>query len=283
MNATNLHSGHRARWAPWLRAFAALLAGALLLAGCAARGGLGGGGSGTPDTGNPNADKNARIRLELAEGYYQRGQPEVALSEVDQALRLAPDYVPAHTMRALIEMSLGQDAQAEASFRSALSLAPNNADALHNYGWFLCNARRFDESFKMFRRALSIPGYRDVVRTDLAFGVCQYRAGDVAGAEKTLRAGFALDASNPALSTNLALVLYREHRFQDALFYIRRVNAGSSASAQSLWLGVLIARAGASANDAADWTRQLVQRFPDSQEAVAAQQGRFDASPLLVP
>ncbi len=238
--------------------------------------------SATSSTGHAEADKNAQIRLELAEGYYQRGQAEVALSEVGKALDQAPDYVPAYTMQALIQMSLGQNPQAEQSFRKALSIAPGNADALHNYGWFLCTNHRYPESFTMFQRALAVPGYRYPERTDLAYGVCQYRAGDLVGAEKTLRAGFSLDPANPALSTNLALVLYRQNKFKDALFYIQRVNTGKYASAQSLWVGILIARRSGDTLDTDTWTTQLEQRFPDSREAIAVQQGRFD-DPSLLP
>ena len=225
--------------------------------------------------------KNARIRLELAEGYYQRGQPEVALGEVDKALAMSPDYVAAYNVKGLIQMSLSQNDKAEDSFRKALGLAPDNGDTLHNYGWFLCSRARYPESFSMFERALKVPGYRSVERTELALGVCQLRAGQDAAAEATLRRGFALDPANPALATNLALALYRQHKAKDALFYIRRVNAGNAANAQSLWLGVLIARSADDADDQAQWSTQLTQRFPNSQEAIAVQQGHFDASGLL--
>ncbi|WP_018912401.1 type IV pilus biogenesis/stability protein PilW [Thiomonas sp. FB-6] len=256
-----------------------------VLGGCAAPGG-GASGSGNyagtaPGTQPTQADKSARIRLELAEGYYQRGQPDVALGEVTQALQEDPGYVPAYTMQALIHMSLGQNDQAESSFRKALSLAPSNPDTLHNYGWFLCSVKRYPESFEMFRKALAVPGYRNAQRTDLAYGVCQYRAGDLPGAEKTLRQGFALDPSNPALSTNLAMVQYLRHEYPKAMFYIRRVNSGNAATAQTLWLGVLIARKAGDAVSSNQWSQQLVQKYPDSAEAIAAQQGHYDDSALL--
>jgi type IV pilus assembly protein PilF len=83
------------------------------------------------------------------------------------------------------------------------------------------------------------------------------------------------------LSTNLAVVLDRMGKPKEALFYIARVNGGQYASAQSLWVGILIARKAGNGVDAALWTNQLVQRFPDSREAIAAQQGRFNDSALL--
>ncbi|WP_079419435.1 type IV pilus biogenesis/stability protein PilW [Thiomonas intermedia] len=260
-----------------------LMAGALLLGGCATQtqraADMGSGAALTPQ--QSDVLKRVQLRLELAEGYYQRGQFQVALEEVNKALADKSDYVPAYTMRALIYTALNDSAKADANYREALRLAPDNPDALHNYGWFLCQQRRYPDSFAQFNKALSIQNYRYPVRSYLALGVCQYRAGDWAASEGTLKKGFALDPGNPALSTNLAVVLDRMGKAKEALFYIARVNSGTYASAQSLWVGILIARKAGNAADVALWTNQIEQRFPDSREAIAAQQGRFDDSTLL--
>lgn len=260
-----------------------LMAGAALLGGCATqtqRAAEMGSGA-TLSTQQTDVLKRVQLRLELAEGYYQRGQFTVALEEVNKALAEKSDFVPAYTMRALIYTALNDSAKAEANYREALRLSPDNPDALHNYGWFLCQQRRYPDSFVQFNKALAIQNYRYPVRTYLALGVCQYRAGDLVASEGTLKKGFALDPGNPALSTNLAVVLDRIGKPKEALFYIARVNSGQYASAQSLWVGILIARKAGNAMDAALWTNQLVQRFPDSREAIAAQQGKFDDSALL--
>ncbi|MGC9184662.1 MAG: type IV pilus biogenesis/stability protein PilW [Thiomonas sp.] len=260
-----------------------LLAGAALLGGCATQtqraADMGSGAA--LSTSETAVLKRVQLRLELAEGYYQRGQFAVALEEVNKALAEKSDFVPAYTMRALIYTALNDSAKADANYREALRLSPDNADALHNYGWFLCQQRRYPESFAQFNKALSIQNYRYPVRTYLALGVCQYRANDLAASESTLKKGFALDPANPAVSTNLAVVLDRLGKAKEALFYIARVNSGQYASAQSLWVGILIARKAGNAVDAAQWINQLEQRFPDSREAIAAQQGRFDDSALL--
>ena len=263
--------------------FGVILAGASLLGGCATQSQRAADmGSGAAlSTSETAVLKRVQLRLELAEGYYQRGQFTVALEEVNKALAEKSDFVPAYTMRALIYSALNDSAKADANYREALRLSPDNPDALHNYGWFLCQQRRYPESFVQFNKALAIQNYRYPVRTYLALGVCQYRAGDWAASELTLKKGFALDPANPALSTNLAVVLNRLGKPKEALFYIARVNSGQYASAQSLWVGILIARKAGNAVDAALWTNQLEQRYPDSREAIAAQQGRFDDSALL--
>jgi type IV pilus assembly protein PilF len=263
--------------------FAVMLFAVALLGGCASQAQRAAEmGGGAPVGASESAVlKRVQLRLELAEGYYQRGQFQIALDEVNKALADKPDAVAAYNMRALIYMALGDNAKAEANFHEALRLSPDNADALHNYGWFLCQQKRYPAAFVQFDKALASPNYRYPVRTYLALGVCQYRAGDLNASEATLKKGFALDPANPALSTNLALVLDRLGKSKEALFYISRVNNGQYASAQSLWVGILIARHAGNALDAAQWTNQLEQRFPDSREAIAAQQGRFDDSTLL--
>ena len=260
----------------------AALTAAAVLGGCAAPHSPGAGTTGAAASGSESdALKRAQVRLELSEGYYQRGQLDVALSEADKALAEKSDFVPAYTMRALIYMAMNEPDKADSNYREALRLAPGNPDALHNYGWFLCRQKRYSASFAQFDKALATPNYRYPVRTYLALGVCQYRSGNWAAAEQSLRKGFALDPANPAVATNLAVVLDRLGKYDDALFYIARVNAGQYASAQSLWVGILIARKAGHPDDMAQWTNQLEQKFPDSTEAIAAQQGRYDDSALL--
>jgi type IV pilus assembly protein PilF len=36
---------------------------------------------------------------------------------------------------------------------------------MHNYGWFLCQQRRFADADLQFEAALLVPQYRDVTRT----------------------------------------------------------------------------------------------------------------------
>ena len=89
-----------------------------------------------------------------------------------------PDRTPA----------LGEPKLAEESFQRALQLNPRDGDAKHNFGWFLCQQRRYAEADAEFAGALALPQYRDVQRTLLAQGICQARAGQLAEAERRWRA-----------------------------------------------------------------------------------------------
>jgi len=230
----------------------------------------------TAPTDEASLRRRASVRLQLASAYFADAQYETALVEVQRAIEAEPKLAEAFNLRGLIYAALGDDAQAQASFRNALDLAPNDGDIMHNYGWYLCMQKHYAEAQAQFAAALAQPRYREPVRTMLAQGVCEARAGQLAEAERTLSRAYAIEPNNPSIALNLAEVLFQRGDYERARFYIRRVNASAqSASAQSMWLAARIeARAGnaAAANDIA---QQLVSRFPKSNEAAQYQLGKL--------
>ena len=225
----------------------------------------------------PEAQKRARARTELASAYFSRGQMTTALDEIKQAIVADPNYGQAFNLRGLIYANLGDNALAEESFKRALQLNASDGDSMHNYGWFLCQQKRYDESTAMFNRALALPQSRDSARTYFALGVCQAFAGQLLQSDASLSRSYQLDPTSPATATNLAEVLYRRGEYERARFYIRRVNAMPDVSnAQTLWLAARIEKKIGDQQGAADFGRQLRNRFPESREASAFARGAFD-------
>ena len=222
-------------------------------------------------------ERRARVRLELAGLYFGRGQSEIALNELNQALAAKPDLPEAYSLRGLIYASLGDAAQAESSFKRALEFNPRDADVMHNYAWFLCQQKRFDDAQVQFERAVAQPQYRDAVRTWMAQGVCLARAGRWPEAERALLKSYELDPANPFTAFSLSEVLLRRGELERARFYIRRVNSQpQQANAQSLWLAAKVERRLGDMQTLQDLGRQLRDRFPQSAEALQYEQGRFD-------
>lgn len=224
-----------------------------------------------------DATRRAQVRLELASLYFGRGQHETALNEIKTALAAKPDLPEAYSLRGLVYAAMGDVRQADDSFQQALRMAPNDGNTMHNYGWFLCQLQRHPEAEAQFTRALAQPQYRDVVRTYLAQGVCQARAGRWAEAERTLSRAFELDPSNPATAYNLSEVLLRRGELERARFYIRRVNAvPAQATAASLFLAARIERRAGNFENLQALGRQLRERFPQAPETLRFESGRFD-------
>jgi type IV pilus assembly protein PilF len=224
-----------------------------------------------------DADRVARLRLELASGYFSRGQLETALDEVKRALAARPDLAAGYNLRALIYASLGEHALAEESFRRALQLAPGDADTLHNHGWYLCQRQRFDEAEQRFDAALAQPQYRQAARTLLAKGLCQARAGRSDEAEATMTRAYELDPASPAAAFALGELLFRRGDLERARFYLRRVNSQpATRNAQSLWLAARIEHRLGNEAGVRALGDELRERYPRSPETLQMDKRAFD-------
>lgn len=249
---------------------------AMLLPGCAS---TGSGSSAEPKTESDRTDfdRRASVRVELATGYFARGQYDTALDEIKQALALKPELREAVNLRNLVYAAMGETAMAEEGFKRALNAAPTDGDAIHNYAWFLCQQGRWTPSRALFEQALALPNYRGSSRTLLARGVCEARNGEWPAAERSLSKAFEMDPANPAVALNLAEVLYHQQQYERARFYARRINAQADlVNAQSLWLELRIERKLNNGVVVDDLSQQLRRRFSDAVETQRLRDGRFD-------
>ena len=229
------------------------------------------------DSDQTDGERRAGIRLELAQGYFSRGQFNTALDELKLALQAKPDMREAVNLRGLIYASMGENQLAEDAFRRALVVYPNDPDTLHNYGWFMCQQQRWETSDALFDQALAQPTYRAPARTLLAKGVCEARAGRMLVAEKTLARAFELDPSSPAVAVNLSEVLFRNHELERARFYVKRVNGQpEQVNAQSLWLQLRIERKLGNVSQVDDLGLQMRRKYPQAPETQALDAGRYE-------
>ena len=221
--------------------------------------------------------RSAGVRLELASLYFSRGQFNTALDEIKLAIQADPNNAPAYNLSGLIYAALGNIAQADASFQRALQINPRDADTMNNYGWVLCQNQRYREADAQFQQALVQPNYRGGARTLRVMGICQARDNRLEDAEASLLRSYQIDPSSVETAVNLADVQYRRGSYERARFYIDRVNQSPGQSnAQTLWLGARIEYKLGNRVLAYGLGEQLRKRYPQSPEALAFEQGRFN-------
>ena len=260
----------------------ALCMSAWLLAGCATPGGApnaSGTGARTDlvtESDEPEARRRARIRMELASGYFSEGKATIALDELKQALVIDPTFPDAYNLRGLIYMRLNDVRLAEDSFRRALALNPRDANAAHNFGWMLCQQNRYPESFAAFNQALAVPLYNEQAKTYMTLGLCQDAAGQKPEAERSLLHSYEIDAANPITGFNLANLMYQRSDFNRSQFYIRRINNSEYANAETLWLGIKVERRMQNTEAVQQLADQLRRRYPKARELAAYERGAFN-------
>lgn len=267
-----------------LRALSNLLGSLLFLAGCA--------GAHAPQKQEPlpnleysaaseassraNPLERAKAHTELGIAYLGDRQYEIALSEAKIAIDSDDGYAPAYNLKGLVHMALRQNSAAEAAFRQALALAPDNPEFSNNYGWFLCQTGRIKESYAHFDKALRNPLYKTPATALHNMGVCALLDKDDATAESYLFRALKLDPNDLRAYYLLADIDYRRGRYEDAREWLRKLHEKIEPTAETIWLSLRIDRKLGDRRSEAANMGLLRSKFRDSPEYLLMMRGAFD-------
>lgn len=257
-----------------------LLLSALLLAACTQTPTLPGQASDPQGTYTPNPQPaqetelqyRARLHTELGANYLYRGQVDVALEELNEALKVAPDYAPAYNVLALLYMDLGELEKAEANFARALKIAPQDPEVHNNYGWYLCQRGRERDGLAQFEMALGNPLYRTPELALLNSGACHLRINELSAADAAFKRVLVLQPNNPKAMTGLAEIAYREGRYDDARTLLG-VPLQTAPPPRALYLAACIEDKRGDAAAARQHASELRARHPAAVETKALDSG----------
>ena len=217
--------------------------------------------------------QRAAIRTELAAGYYERGQMDVALEELGAAKSLDPSYPKLYNIYGLVYAMLGDRAKAEESFRQAIALAPDDSDIRENWGAYLCATGRAREAMPEFEQVLRDPLYKSPEIALINAGKCSVALGQTKNADEFLRRALTASPGNATAAYNLALLAYRESRVGEARAWMRPVMQQAAPPPEALYLGMCIERKQGDREAERSYESQLRNRWPDSPEAKAIASG----------
>jgi type IV pilus assembly protein PilF len=213
--------------------------------------------------------ERARMHTDLAGGYYERAQMDIAIEELNLAVATDPGYAPAYNVYGLVYAVLGDDRKAEQSFQRALELAPNDSDVHHNWGWYLCQHKREREALAQFEIAVSNALYRTPEIALLNAGRCAQTIGEIRVAESYFRRALAAQPGNALASYGVALIAYKEARYEEARRWMRTVMQTTTPPPEAIYLGLCIERKLGDRQAELSYISQLRNRFPDSVETKA--------------
>jgi type IV pilus assembly protein PilF len=218
--------------------------------------------------------QRAEIHTELAAGYYERTQMNVALDELAMAERFDPTYARIYNLYGLVYTVIGELPRAEAQFKRALELAPNDPEARHNWGWYLCTHGRERESIAEFEVAIRDSLYKTPEIALVNAGKCSAAIGDVAAADNYFRRALQLRPNDPSAAYNLALLSFKGGRLPESRALMKIVLQQSSSPApEALFLGMCIERKLGDRQSEQSYVAQLRNRYPDSAETRAIASG----------
>lgn len=223
----------------------------------------------------------AQRRLVLATAYFEQGQNDVAMQEVRATLNIDPHHASAYNLLGLIHQRNNAFALAQQSFEASAHLAKQStntlelANAQHNLGWLLCQQAQYAQAQAQFEQALLQTHYRQHGKTHMTAGLCHLRAGQTDAARQSWQQSLQHDGLNSVVRYQLALL---DWQAQPALAQnlLAPLHEHALGTPESLWLGVRVAKALDNLQDMQQLGQQLQQRYPESVQAKAWIQRKFD-------
>lgn len=227
-------------------------------------------------TGSPRA--RAKIHTELGAMYFQAGNLAVALDELRIALDADSRFYQAYSVRGLVHGALKEHAKAEADFKRALDIAPNDPEVNNNYGWYLCESGKERQSIAYFLNALKSPLYETPERAYANAGTCALKAGDIEGAQGYLLQAVQLSRDGaPLARLQLAKLFYQRGILEEARIYLAdALRMIEPPTAEALWLGVRLERKLGNRTGEGGYAAQLRSRYPTSPEYQEFLKGNFE-------
>ena len=168
-----------------------------------------------------SADDAALALYRVGEQQLQDAQWEQAAQSFRQALALDAQFAEAHANLGYVLDQVGEHAPAESCYRRALELAPDNATLHLNLGAMLALQKRHAEAQDCYAAALALEPQSSACWSNLGALNLNLKREDTA--EACLRHAIALDPANHRASFNLAYLQLRRGNFEEgwALFEAR--------------------------------------------------------------
>jgi tetratricopeptide (TPR) repeat protein len=179
----------------------------------------------------------------LGAALEEKGEPEGALHEYLEAVRLDPDHVDARVNLGSALLAEGQPAAAEPHLAAAARLQPGHAPAHAKLGLALAQLGRADEAEGQYAEALRlVPEYAEAHN---GLGVLLLREGRVREAVAHFEAALASRPDSTATRVNLGTALLRQGAPSEAAAqFTQAVQEDPDLAAAHNGLGVALARQG---------------------------------------
>lgn len=216
----------------------------------------------------------SQARVQSAQRYLQSGDTAAANKEIKEALKLDPNSAAAYTMLAVMAGQRGARGEEGGYYKKAVDVAPNDGDALNNYGVWLCANGRQAEALPWFDRALADPTYTSPAQALANAGTCADQIGQNDRADRDLRNAILVDPANSMALGTLAKRELRSGRAFEARAFSERRLAIPPVSEDALRTASQIEQALGDRAAAAKYVQRIRAEFPNSQGSGTGDDGK---------
>ena len=196
----------------------------------------------------------------------QQGNYSSAQVTIQQALAMDANHVDANNVAGLIYGKSKQAERAVQSFEKALSIAPNDASTLNNYGSFLCDYGRIQDAEKKFLKAGAHPSNPNPEIAYTNAGLCLMRIPNMEQAADYFKIALDFREKNSVALYQLAKINFAKQRSIPALERLHAYSQFAAHTPQTLKLGIEIGRLMRDKEVEVGYFNLLQREFPTSEE-----------------
>ena len=215
----------------------------------------------------PDDSDAAESNYHLGSQYFLRGNYERARDALNRAIEFDPRMAKAHMMLGLTYENLEVPRLAAEHHRLAVRYEPDNIDVRNSYAVYLCRQRDFAAAREQFDRVARLPENDNPAIVLTNAGVCMSQKPDAEAAEEYFREALGKKRDYPEALLQLTLLKHRAGDGLSARAFLQRYLAVQPASPSILFLAVQIEKGMGNERAEADYTRRLLEDFPESPEA----------------
>jgi len=211
------------------------------------------------------------LNVQLAAGYIQRRQYDVARDKLDKAIAQNEKNIVAYTTMAILMDRVDEPDKAIEFYKKALAIDSKNPELQNNYGSFLCTHDKLPEAIEQFNKVIKNQFYETPEKAYANLGYCLLKAKkpDYKLAEESLRKALKIQPRLPSALLSMAELGIATNRPLLARAYAQRLHVISRPTAKSLWLQIQAEDALGDRKHFLKLSRQLLKYFSDSPEAEA--------------
>lgn len=214
-----------------------------------------------------NNQDAAKTRIALALQYLNAGNTTQAKFNLERAASFAPELPEVHYALAYYYEQVGEPQWAKKAYVTALSLNPNDPNALNNYGTFLCRIEDYDGASEQLLKAISIPSYLRVAQSYENLALCAVKQDKFALALEYLESAVQHNGRRPSALIALAALFYAKSDLHQAEGVLKVYKERGFMSARALLLEHLLHQRMGHLQQAQTLSDSLIKNYPSSRQA----------------
>lgn len=213
-------------------------------------------------------EERSKLHADLAANYLQRGQIDIALEEITNALDLDKNNKSANYIMALVQIKLNKSEESKAYFKKAIKEPDSLPSAQHDYANLLCREGEYKKAEDLYRNLLGNVLYKNRARLLSNVGACFYKQEKYREAENAMRQSLQLNPNSPDALLQMSRISFRNEKpLETRGWYSRYFQIGAKGGPEILYIAYKTEKTLGDKNASASYALKLRSKFPASSQA----------------